>query len=222
MDENPQSSTNNASSKSNLKGTLIEAFRVLKLSELITVLGIFVFIPGFIIVNVYLAGLGIHEHSLFRMKFLSAGFLFIALLAVYFFFVWRRIYYAEEDVGNIAITLIGGSTSKFSIRFWGILSMVIVYADNGFGIVSAATLSSIILFPSEGLKIIFGIFLLFFLIDYPLYKMGKYAKHPRITSTIACSYHVLSLFLFFLFVKGEEPRALFWTFLGDNVQDIVY
>ena len=50
MDENPQSSTNNASSKSNLKGTLIEAFRVLKLSELITVLGIFVFIPGFIIV----------------------------------------------------------------------------------------------------------------------------------------------------------------------------
>lgn len=69
------------------------------------------------------------------------------------------------------------------------------------------------MFPSEGIEIIFGLFLIFFLVDYPLYKLRKYEKSPRITFSISCAFHIISVFIFLFFVKQEESRGLFWTFV---------
>lgn len=207
----------NNGSKTETKGLMPQALQFLKLSELITILGIFVFIPGFIIVNIYLAGLGIHDYSLFRMKYLSAGFLFIGILTVYFFFVWRRIYYAEEDVGNIAVNLIGKTNSKLLGHLWGIFSMALVYADNAFGIVVATSFVSSILFSVNKIGIFWGFLAFYFLIDYPLVRWGKYKKFPRITFTTSFVFYIVSLFVFFYFIKEKEPRTLFWIFVGITI-----
>lgn len=192
------------------KELLLEILKSIKLSDLIAIIGLFVIIPGFIIVNIYLANFGIQDISLFKMKYLSAGFLFIGILSIYMFFVWKRIYYAEEDVGNIHLII---SPNKKSV-FWGLISMIIVYADNAFGIVFAAAFTSLILFPSNEINALFGFFLIFFIIDYPLVKLKKYQKSPKFSFSLSCAFHILSVFLFFYFIKEKEPRTLFWTFLG--------
>ena len=202
----------NINSKTN-KGTFLELLLRLKLSELITILSIFILIPGFIIVNIYLGDFGIHDFSLFKMKYLSAGLLFIAILTIYIFFVWRKIYYAEEDVGNIATTLIAGTTSKLGNIFWGILSMMIVMADNAFGIILASSLVSSIFFASKAVRIIFVILMFYFLIDYSLVKLKIPAKSPRVFFPLNGFIHSFFVFLFFYTVDEKEPIKLFWTFL---------
>lgn len=194
------------------KSSILGVLQSLRLSGLISLVTIFIFVPGFIIINAYLADFGIHHYSLFRVKYLSAGFLFFAILAVYFVFVWKRIYYAEEDVGKISVILIRGSTSKPWAVIWGLFSMIVVYAENAFGIVFSTSLVSLWLFPSVGTKIIFGLYLFFFLIDYPLNKLGLYNKYPRIMFALSCGFHILCLYVFLAFVKEKEPRTLFWTF----------
>lgn len=183
---------------SNLKPTtkehFLEIIKALKLTDLIAMAGLFVIIPGFIIVNIYLANFGIQDTYLFKLKYLSAGFLFIGILSIYMFFVWRRIYYAEEDVGNIYSTI---SPNKKSV-FWGLLSMIIVYADNAFGIVFATVFASLILFPSNEINTLFGFFVIFFIIDYPLVKLKKYQKSPKFSFSLSCVFHILSVFLFFI------------------------
>lgn len=71
---------------SNLKPTtkeyFLEIIKALKLSDLIAMAGLFVIIPGFIIVNIFLANFGIQDISLFKLKYLSAGFLFIGILSI--------------------------------------------------------------------------------------------------------------------------------------------
>jgi hypothetical protein len=208
----PQLTTENENSK--YKSYASEIFQFFRLPDLITILSVFVLIPGFIIVNVYLADFGIYDYSLFRMKYLSAGFLFIMILAVYFFFVWRKIYYAEEDVGEIARILMTGSISKFGRSFWGFLAMIIVYADNAFGIVVATTLISMLAFPYINIGLVFGFLFLFFIIDYPMIKLNIYQKSPRVMFITSCIFHILSVFLFFAFIKEGEARMLFWTLVA--------
>lgn len=202
---------------SNLKPTakehFLELIKTVKLSDLIAIAGLFVIIPGFIIVNIYLANFGIQDISLFKLKYLSAGFLFVGILSTYMFFVWKRIYYAEEDVGNIYLTI---SPNKKSV-FVGLFSMVIVYADNAFGIVFATAFISLILFPSNEINTLFGFFVIFFIIDYPLVKLKRYQKSPKFSLSISCIFHILSVLLFFYFVEAKEPKTLFWTFLGITI-----
>lgn len=116
-------------------------------------------------------------------------------------------------MGNIYLTI---SPNKKSV-FLGLLSMIIVYADNAFGIVFAAAFASFILFPSNEINTLFGFFAIFLIIDYPLVKLKKYQKSPKFSFSLSCVFHILSVFFFLYFVEAKEPKTLFWTFLGITI-----
>ncbi|MCX5804241.1 MAG: hypothetical protein NTU69_12060 [Proteobacteria bacterium] len=173
------------------------------------IIGFFLYIQGFIIVNVSLRDLGIQYHPLLRTKYLSAGFLLIVILAVYFFFVWRSIYYAEELVDNFAAKL---SHDKKSI-FWGIFSMFLIYSDNAFGIVISTVFISQFLFHIKQLNVFWGFLCFFFLVDYPINKLKMHEKYPRFFLPLSCLFYVSSVIIFFYFVKAKEAINLFWMFV---------
>jgi len=196
-----------------MKFALLKVTQSLRIPELIAFLGILIFIPGFIIVNVYLTSFGIHDFSVFRMKYLSAGFLFFGILAVYSIFVWNRIYFVEEDLPKIINTLAKNMTSKFWALILGLFSTFLLYADNAFGIVFASSLAGVVLFQSREIGIFFGVYLIFFLIDYPLIKLGKYAKYPKVTYIFSFFFYIISVIIFLVFVKDYGPRMIFWGFV---------
>lgn len=119
----------------------------------------------------------------------------------------------EEDLPKIIVTLVQNTASKVWAVTLGLFSIFLLYADNAFGIVFASSLLSLILFQSRGIGILFCVYLIFFLIDYPLIKLGKYAKYRKITFTISFFFHILSIIVFLVFVKDYEPRRIFWGFV---------
>jgi hypothetical protein len=202
-------STNN-NSKS--EKSFLETLQLLSIPNLVAILGIFIYIPGCIIVNSYLIDYGVQDFSLFRIKYLSAGFVFIIIFTLYFIIVLQSIYYFDEKFDKILITL---NPEKNSF-FWIIFSTIRVIAEYALRHIVAVLVISTMFFPEKisHINVSMRFFITLTGVIFLIVTSRLSQKWPKTVYSISGIFYLSSPFLFFHYLETTVTFKLLLMFIG--------
>lgn len=183
-------------------------WKIESIGSLLVLLGIVAYIIGFIIVNSYISGIGLRNMEIFRVRYIAASALFSAVSIVFLFFVLRRVYYLDHDIGEFA-------KMRPQSGAWALFCGLFVITE----IVFSALLSSVIIGfaifakPSSS-NHIFLILILWFLVDYTLSVTGVWKRFPYVAIPITFLGHIIFIVLGFSSVDYFPILKIFWFFIA--------
>jgi hypothetical protein len=180
------------------------------LSQALALLGVLLYVIGFIVVNVHLATFGVQSLELFKPRYISAGGLVLVALFVFTAFAGQRVYHLADDVAGIASL---GIKEPYG-TLWGVFSLVSVLTELGFGIVVAACWVGFLLVDRASVSPVLYFLTLFFIVDYALLVSSAYKHKPKIALPIAFLFHCISIAIFFYVVTEEAVQKIFWGFVA--------
>lgn len=186
---------------------MIRILKISDLAKLISVLVLFLYVVGFIIVNSYLTANGVFIHDFFNNSYLIAGSVYAFALVVFAYFAGRRIYFLNEDIKSFSIEL--------GLKWWGILfSVIFVLSEIIFSCLVSSLIVTNFLFVHEGSRQIFYRFLFLYIFwDYFMWTKGFYQKHLFITLIIALFFYIAGVFIV-IHTHDKSVKSVFYFYLS--------
>jgi hypothetical protein len=179
------------------------------IAQSLGVLGVIVYVLGYIAVNTYFSQYGVANKGLLNASYLPAGVILILILGLFAVLVGTRIHGMDETGRAIA----GAKPSWGPVIVWWVIILIWLFSSIIFSI-AAATVLVMITFLHESASWLSAPLVIYFLIDFQLQFFRVYRRFPTSGLFVSMVAYVATVSLAASHAHDTTFPFFFWSLCG--------